>query len=60
MLETGPDCPPWYFANVPDALLNFMDQRAESIRAQIADTEVTQLVTRWIQKSRNTLQSVMI
>jgi hypothetical protein len=60
LLESGPDKPPWYFANVADALLRFMTQRAERIRAQIAQTQVTQLVTEWIDASRHTRKPVMI
>lgn len=55
-----PEGSPWYFANVADALLAFMSDREASVRSRIADTEITRLVTRWIQKSRNTKQSVMI
>jgi AAA domain len=52
--------PPWYFANVADFLLAFMRGRAEVIRSSIADTEITQLITRWVRKSRNTNEAIMI
>jgi hypothetical protein len=55
-----PEGAPWYFAGVADALVAFMAKRADAIKSRIADTEVTQLVTRWILKSRNTKESVMI
>jgi hypothetical protein len=51
---------PWYFTNVADAILSFMQKREEALLQRIAETEVTRVVTRWIAKSRNTRRSVMI
>lgn len=51
---------PWYFVNVADALLEFADALAKSIRSRIAETEVTREVSRWIRKSRSMRKSVMI
>lgn len=61
---TGTDSPtegpPWYFARVAEAILEFIERRRARLRARIASTEVTELVTRWIEKSRNTKRAVMI
>jgi hypothetical protein len=51
---------PWYFVAVAEALLAFIDARAEKLRSSLADTEVTRLVSRWVVKSRNMKRSVMI
>ena len=51
---------PWYFANVAGALLDFIDARSEQLRAEIAETEITQLISKWIVKSRRTREAVMI
>jgi hypothetical protein len=59
-LQSGPDEAPWYFVNVADALLAFMDARAKQLRLSLADTEVTHLVYRWIVKSRNMKRGIMI
>jgi hypothetical protein len=55
-----PEGAPWYFQNVADALLAFISARSLRIKARIANTEITQLVTRWVEKSRRTKESVMI
>jgi hypothetical protein len=51
---------PWYFANVASALLDFIDSRRETLRARLAETEITQAVFRWMTKSLNTKRAVMI
>lgn len=51
---------PWYFPRILDAILAFVDRRRESLRSRIAETEITQLVSRWIKKSRTTKRCVMI
>jgi hypothetical protein len=51
---------PWYFPKVADALLEFIDRRREALRSRIAETEITQLVSRWMTTSRNTKRAVMI
>src|ERR1043166_3761338 len=54
-----PEGAPWYFRNVADALLAFMSARSLQIKARIANTEITELVTLWTEKSRRTKESVM-
>ena len=51
---------PWYFANVASALLDFIESRRETLRARIAETEITKVVFRWMTKSLNTKRAVMI
>jgi hypothetical protein len=51
---------PWFFINVADALLRFTEKRKEMVRQDIAETEVTRLIKRWIAKSRRMRESVMI
>jgi hypothetical protein len=51
---------PWYFGNVTEALLEFIEGRATALSKRIAQTEITQLVSRWTAKSRNTRRPVMI
>lgn len=54
------DGAPWYFARIADAIFDFIDRRREALRSRIAETEVTQLVSRWMTKSCNTKRAVMI
>ncbi len=51
---------PWYFVAIAEALLAFIDARAERLRSEVADTAVTRLVSYWITKARNMKKSVMI
>ena len=51
---------PWFFVKVAEALRHFIKKRQESLGLQIAETEITRLITRWIVKSRNTREPVMI
>ena len=51
---------PWYFVAIADALLAYMDVRAEQLQSGLADTEISRLVSRWIVKSSNMKRSVMI
>lgn len=51
---------PRYFVAIGPALLQFIERRAERLRATIADTEVTRLVFRWMQKARSMGEPVMI
>ncbi|MGI8431923.1 MAG: AAA family ATPase [Chthoniobacterales bacterium] len=51
---------PRYFAAIGPALLEFIERRAERLKATIADTEVTRLVFRWMQKARSMSEPVMI
>jgi hypothetical protein len=51
---------PWYFANVGNALLDFIDSRREALRGRIAETEITRSVFRWMTKSLHTKRAVMI
>lgn len=51
---------PSWFPNVAAALLDFMDSRRETLRARIAETEITRAVSRWMTKSLNTKRAVMI
>ncbi len=51
---------PWYFASIANALLQFMERRSEAMRATLADTEVTRLVLRWMDKARRMKRPIMI
>ena len=51
---------PWYFQDLGAALVEFIDKRAAELSTTIAETEITQIVTRWIRKSRNTRRAVTI
>jgi hypothetical protein len=51
---------PWYFSAVAEAILRFMDRRAERIEATIAETEITRQMFRWLGKASNTARAVMI
>ena len=50
---------PWYFGNIAEALLAFMDARADQLRSRLAETEVTKEIRRWIGKSRSMCRAVM-
>lgn len=51
---------PWYFSEVANALLRFIDRRKEVIGRRIAETEVTRLIFKWLGKARNTRRAIMI
>lgn len=51
---------PRYFVTVGSALLKFIEQRADTVRSAVADTEVTRLVLRWMKKARSMGEPVMI
>lgn len=51
---------PWYFPNVADALLAFIDHRKEQLAARIAETEVTKLVFEWMSVAQGTGRGVLI
>lgn len=51
---------PRSFSAVGQALLDYIEHRAEAARSTIADTEVTRLVLRWMTKARAMGQPVMI
>jgi hypothetical protein len=52
-------CAPWYFEAVADALLTFIDSRAEQMRSLIAETEITREIRRWTAKSRGMRRPIM-
>lgn len=54
------DGAPEYFSQVGATLLSFIDQRANTLRASLAETEVTRLVFRWMSKAREMNEPVMI
>ncbi len=51
---------PWYFVNVADSLLSFVDRRKKKLAARIARTEVTALVFEWMGVAYGTQRSVLI
>ncbi len=51
---------PNYFSRIGPALLEFIDQRAAVLRGMLAETEVSQLVFRWMAKARTMKEPVMI
>jgi len=51
---------PWYFSEARAAVLRFMDRRAERLRAQIAETEITRIVFKWLGTARRTSRAVLI
>ena len=51
---------PWYFVAIADALFAYIDARAEQLKSRVAKTEITEVVSRWIAKSRNMRRSIMI
>lgn len=58
--EDGLDGAPWYFADVANALLDYIDVRSETLRARLAETEVTKAVFEWMTFSLEEQKSVMI
>ena len=50
---------PWYFAKVGEALLAFIDARAQQLRSRLAETEVTKEIRLWFAKSRRMQKSIM-
>lgn len=53
-------CTPWYFANVADALLGFIDRRKETLASRLAETEITKLVFEWMSVACETRRAVVI
>jgi hypothetical protein len=51
---------PWYFVDVANALLAFIEVRANALGKRVAQTEITQLISRWTAKSRSTRRPVTI
>lgn len=51
---------PNYFSRIGPTLLEFIDQRAAVLRGMLAETEVSQLVFRWMAKARTMKEPVMI
>ena len=51
---------PWYFADLSKALLDFIDSRGDTIRARMAETEVTKQIFEWMTVAQDTRQAVMI
>ena len=51
---------PQYFNQVGPALLNFIEKRSADLRSKLAETEVTQLITRWMTKARTMRRPIMI
>lgn len=51
---------PWYFVNVADSLLSFIDRRKKQLATRIARTEITKLVFEWMDVAYGTQRSVLI
>ncbi len=51
---------PFYFEKVAEALLAFIDARAQQLRARLADTKITQEIRRWLAKSRRMQKSLEV
>lgn len=54
------DCAPWYFANVSDALITFIDRRKTTLASRLAETEITKLVFEWMSVAHETGRAVLI
>lgn len=54
------DCAPWYFADVADALIAFIDRRKITLASRIAETEITKLVFEWMSVAHDTGRGVLI
>jgi hypothetical protein len=51
---------PWFFVDIGSALLRFIDRRRERVHQEIADTEISRLVGKWLGKAQATRRGVMI
>jgi hypothetical protein len=52
--------PPWFFADLGNALLRFIDRRKQATYRQIADTEISRLVGKWLGRAQATRRGVLI
>lgn len=57
---TDDDRAPWYFADVAEALLRFIDRLRAAAYRQIAETEVSRLVGKWLGRAHSTRRGVLI
>lgn len=53
-------CAPWYFVNVADALLAFIDRRKAVLASRLAETEITTLVFEWMGVAHETGRAIVI
>ena len=51
---------PWYFVNVADVLLAFIDRRKAALASRIAETEITRQVFEWMNVAQQTGRGVLI
>lgn len=51
---------PWYFVEIGAALLRFIDRRKEKVYGQIAETEISREVKKWLNRARATRRGVLI
>ena len=51
---------PFYFSGIGETLLDYIERRAAGLRSTIAETKVTQIVFRWMEKARTMKRPIMI
>ncbi len=51
---------PWYFTDIAEALLRFIDRLSDAARRQIAETEVSRQVEKWLGRAHATRRGVLI
>ena len=54
------DCAPWYFPQIGKAVIRFIDRRKEKVARAIAETEITRLVFKWMDRARRMGWGVML